>query len=90
MHQDHSSDTATPTSSTSFVVRPRVIKNKAETGVAFSSGQEVANFMWGKNLDDYVLFINEREYSWPKHSSDTDIIEHIKACLEIELAFYAC
>ena len=50
--------------------------------------EDVANFMWGRQQSEYVLWINDRIYDWPKIPLVDVLIDHLKHALEIDNAFY--
>ena len=50
--------------------------------------ETVATFMWGRQLSEYYLWINDRIYDWPKGGTTDTIEAHLKHALEIDNAFY--
>lgn len=50
--------------------------------------ESVASFMWGRQLSEYVLWVNNRIYNWPKIPLVDDIEEYLKYALDMDNALY--
>jgi hypothetical protein len=45
-------------------------------------------FMWGRSGLDYQLYINGREYGWPKTMGEKSLKPHIEYCIKFDESFY--
>ena len=45
-------------------------------------------FMWGKDYRNYTLFVGKKIYAWPTDAGDTELLEHLKQCIDIEASFF--
>lgn len=53
-----------------------------------NDAERVAAFMLARRLNEYQLYINNREYSWGNDADIMVIAEHIKQCAKLDEAFY--
>ena len=49
---------------------------------------EIASFMWGRGLSEYQLYVNEREYDWPRNAELFTLVGHLEFCLEMDEVLY--
>jgi hypothetical protein len=69
-----------------FLVMHRTNSVDPKNQIYTNDPNSVLVFMLGRRLSEYVLYVNDRIYDWPKNP--TTILEHVKHCLEIDNAFY--
>ena len=48
----------------------------------------VGIFMLARQFSEYVLYINDRIYDWPKTADVMAVAEHLKYVLEFDNVFY--
>jgi hypothetical protein len=50
------------------------------------SAEAALVFMLGRQLSEYILYVNDRIYDWPK--DPTTVESHLKYCREMDDTFY--